>query len=74
MILTPQKPYHPTLRKMLTNWTTQYPYKKNQEALDFILHIAIQHEDNTLKEWTLGKGADSEAEPKKWYKNFLKNY
>ena len=33
MILTPQKPYHPTLRKMLTNWTTQYPYKKNQEAL-----------------------------------------
>ncbi len=74
MILTPQKPYHPTLRKMLTNWTTQYPYKKNQEALDFILHIAIQYEDNTLKEWTLEKGANSEAEPKKWYKNFLKNY
>ena len=69
MDLTPQKPYHPQLYKMLSHWTTQYPYKKNQEALDFILHIAIQYE-----EWTLEKGANSEAEPKKWYKNFLKNY
>jgi len=74
MDLTPQNPYHPQLYKMLSNWTTQYPYKKNQEALNFMLHIARRYEDDTLEKWTLEKGADSEAEPKKWYKLFLKDY
>lgn len=74
MDLTPQKPYHPQLHKMLRNWTTQYPYKRNQEALDFMLHIGRQHDDDSLVKWTLEKGADGQAEPKKWYKLFLKNY
>ena len=74
MNFSPEKPYHPTLHKLLNSWTTQHPYKKNQEALDFILHIARRYKDDTLEKWTLEKGADREAEPKKWYKNFLKNY
>ena len=44
MNVSPEKPYHPTLHKLLNSWTTQHPYK-NQEALDFILHIAREKFD-----------------------------
>ena len=83
MDLTPQKPYHPQLHKMLRNWTTQYPYKRNQEALDFMLHIGRQHDDDSLVKWTidlhnqvnetLGKRKWGYEEALNLYKRYYKN-
>jgi hypothetical protein len=66
------KKYHPTLVIILEKWIKFKNMKK--EYLNFILHIAVLHEDKTLTRWAIEKGADINAPVEKWYAIFLKNY
>lgn len=58
---------------MLDEWL-EFDGPWQQRYLNFILHIAVLHEDKSLTRRMIEKGADMNSEPEKWYAGFLNNY
>lgn len=67
------KEYHPQLKQILDKWL-EFDGEWTQRHMNFILHIAVLHEDKSLVRRMVERGADLHSSPESWYAGFLNNY
>jgi len=62
--------YHPTLKIMCNTWLKQ---DLTHRAIQFLLYVAILHNDARLADYCINRGGDIKKGPEKWYLRFLGN-
>lgn len=70
MELDPTLEYHPTLRLLCNTWLSQ---KLTHRALNFLMYVAVLHNDSKLFTFCIDRGANIHTPPEKWYLRFLGN-
>lgn len=70
MELDKEIPYHPTLRIMCDTWLKQ---QLTHRAIQFLLYVAVLHNDSRLTQYCIDRGGDIKKGPEKWYLRFLGN-